>query len=467
MEAVEEALAILGRYLAAAGRLDNLELSSEAEAAAISAPIDSGDRQAAEGNAAAPSRRGSQPFVPEGLPGPAAIRGHQTDLAGTTIGVGGTSAWPDGFGVGAANEAGGGDLLLDGTADGQTDAVVTQAGIDRSSATAETFVIQNTGGGGMTLLIDGVEAVTTATDQDTLGGLSCQSGEVAKTSGGIWMCDRDLDTDTLAALSCADGEVAKWDVGLGQWLCAPDLDSDTTYLPGNQLDLTGSTFNVVEGSGSGLDADHLDGQDSAAFMPATTDNWVDTTGDTMVGLLTTVDVELQGRILQGGQVLLHQPPGGNNTAVGMLALASNNTGYSNTASGSQALRYNTNGIHNTAVGHLALHANTDGDSNTAAGAHALQFNTTGTNNVATGFGALRANVDGSQNTASGVYALYLNTSGQNNTANGMAALTVNTTGSYNTATGATALQLNTTGHKNTAIDVSALQYNHAGNYNTA
>ena len=39
------------------------------------------------------------------------------------------------------------------------------------------------------------------------------------------------------------------------------------------------------GSGSGLDADMLDGQDSSDFMPATTDNWVDTTGDTMTGQL--------------------------------------------------------------------------------------------------------------------------------------------------------------------------------------
>jgi len=39
------------------------------------------------------------------------------------------------------------------------------------------------------------------------------------------------------------------------------------------------------GAGSGLDADLLDGQDSSEFMPATTDNWVNTTGDTMTGQL--------------------------------------------------------------------------------------------------------------------------------------------------------------------------------------
>jgi len=46
---------------------------------------------------------------------------------------------------------------------------------------------------------------------------------------------------------------------------ADGVDDDTTYTPGNQLDLTGDTFDVVEGPGSGLDADTVDGQDSADF----------------------------------------------------------------------------------------------------------------------------------------------------------------------------------------------------------
>lgn len=40
---------------------------------------------------------------------------------------------------------------------------------------------------------------------------------------------------------------------------------------------------LVDGTGSGLDADLLDGQDSAAFMPATTDRWVNESGDTING----------------------------------------------------------------------------------------------------------------------------------------------------------------------------------------
>ncbi len=49
---------------------------------------------------------------------------------------------------------------------------------------------------------------------------------------------------------------------------ADAVDNDTTYTAGNQLSLSGTTFNVVEGSGSGLDADTLDGLDASAFASA-------------------------------------------------------------------------------------------------------------------------------------------------------------------------------------------------------
>ncbi|MDP8269405.1 MAG: hypothetical protein P9L97_11825 [Candidatus Tenebribacter davisii] len=49
------------------------------------------------------------------------------------------------------------------------------------------------------------------------------------------------------------------------------------------------------GSGSGLDADLLDGQDSSEFMPANADNWVNTTGDTMTGnLVVNADFQATG-----------------------------------------------------------------------------------------------------------------------------------------------------------------------------
>lgn len=44
-----------------------------------------------------------------------------------------------------------------------------------------------------------------------------------------------------------------------------------------------------DGSGSGLDADLLDGHHASFFMSAAADNWVNTTGDTMSGSLTVDD----------------------------------------------------------------------------------------------------------------------------------------------------------------------------------
>lgn len=50
-----------------------------------------------------------------------------------------------------------------------------------------------------------------------------------------------------------------------------------------------STVLSNDGSGSGLNADFLDGLSSSSFMPSGTDQWVNTTGDTMTGALTLND----------------------------------------------------------------------------------------------------------------------------------------------------------------------------------
>jgi hypothetical protein len=66
-------------------------------------------------------------------------------------------------------------------------------------------------------------------------------------------------------------------------------------------------------SGTVPDADLLDGQDSTAFMSATTDNWVDITGDTMTGSLSVGgDLSTDGWIGVGTQtpgydVHIHNP----------------------------------------------------------------------------------------------------------------------------------------------------------------
>jgi hypothetical protein len=142
--------------------------------------------------------------------------------------------------------------------------------------------------------------------------------------------------------------------------------------------------------------------------------------------------------------------GGNNTALGSLALYSNTTASYNTALGALALYSNTTAANNVAVGYQSMYNNTTG-SGTAVGYQALSSNTTGSVNVAIGWSALGSNTTGTGNTAigqasNGVFngALYANTTGTGNTAVGAGTLIQNTTASYNTAVGYLAGYSNTT-----------------------
>jgi hypothetical protein len=173
-----------------------------------------------------------------------------------------------------------------------------------------------------------------------------------------------------------------------------------------------------DGAGSTLDADLLDGLNSTAFLGSGTDDWVDETGDTMTGTLTLsagdVALHTAATVTKGGSRFLWDDGGNGSFGVGRGALASNTTGSSNTAVGTFALDANTSGVFNVALGRDALGANTTAWNNTAVGAFALDANTIGTNNVALGTSALGANTTGSGNTALG-YAAGLNvtTTGNN------------------------------------------------------
>lgn len=77
---------------------------------------------------------------------------------------------------------------------------------------------------------------------------------------------------------------------------ADNVDNNTTYLAGNQLDLSGTTFNVQEGPDSGLDADTVDGQHfstrtgylfvpAAAFGPSTGSTDFANNGESYSGIM--------------------------------------------------------------------------------------------------------------------------------------------------------------------------------------
>ena len=63
-----------------------------------------------------------------------------------------------------------------------------------------------------------------ADDADTLAGLTCAEGQVAKVGTEGWICADDVDTDALAALSCAEGQLPK--ASAAGWVCADDIDTD-------------------------------------------------------------------------------------------------------------------------------------------------------------------------------------------------------------------------------------------------
>jgi hypothetical protein len=210
---VEDALDVLRRYTG----------MSDAQVDGFDQP--QSEARSTGSDRTAPHRRSATP--PESLKSvptaTAAIKGTIPDPAGETYGVVGISNSPGGAGVAAANTAGGPDLVLDGSEDYLPDAEFSESGIDRPSASPQTFSLSNSGGGGMTLDINGVEVVTTATDRDTVGELSCGSGQLAKWNGAGWVCAPDLDTDTLAGLSCTASQVAKWTGS--NWQCQEDQDA--------------------------------------------------------------------------------------------------------------------------------------------------------------------------------------------------------------------------------------------------
>jgi hypothetical protein len=63
---------------------------------------------------------------------------------------------------------------------------------------------------------------------------------------------------------CGEGRAIRLIGSNGSVTC--QTDNPNTYTAGNQLDLVGSEFVVVEGAGSTLNADTLDGQDSSVFQ---------------------------------------------------------------------------------------------------------------------------------------------------------------------------------------------------------
>lgn len=96
--------------------------------------------------------------------------------------------------------------------------------------------------------------------------------------------------------------------------------------------------------------------------------------------------------------------GNSNSAYGAFSMASNTTGYRNTAIGYSTLYNNTVGSTNTAIGIFALNGNISGYSNVGIGKSALYSNTAGADNVAIGIDALNNTNNANRTVAVGATA---------------------------------------------------------------
>ena len=156
-------------------------------------------------------------------------------------------------------------------------------------------------------VIGGSDRILTVPDNDTLSGLSCATGEIAKYSGSSWFCARDeigtdTNTDTLGDLSCSTNQIAQYN-GTA-WVCV-----DTPSGGGGGTSFTPSEVDVYSNS-SGTEADIIlptDYQDyDYVYVAASINYTVTSTGFDVssqmfpVSLLTMIGSVTGGRIRNQG-----------------------------------------------------------------------------------------------------------------------------------------------------------------------
>jgi len=212
-----------------------------------------------------PSRRVAVPQqVPKSVTSAkTAIKGTVPDATGETYGVVGTSNSPNGAGVAAANTNGGADLVIDGSEDGQPDAVFTQAGIDRASPAEQWFSLINSDTGVLSLNVEGTivgdGSGLTAVDADTLDGtegsdFATEVEAAAIVTAHAASADHDGRYYTEGELNTSGGGGAvHWNNLTTVPSGLDDGDDDTTYTAGVGLQLAGTQFSAIGYSFAPLD----------------------------------------------------------------------------------------------------------------------------------------------------------------------------------------------------------------------
>ncbi|RMG01355.1 MAG: hypothetical protein D6726_09650, partial [Nitrospirae bacterium] len=307
-----------------------------------------------------------------------------------------------GYGAGYTNQTGSSNVFI-GFKAGYNETGSNKLYIDNSDTSSPLIYGDFT---------DGSEKVKINGDFEVTGALAF-TGAGTPGNGKVLTSDASgnatwqtpTDNDTLGGLSCTNGQVAKWNGSA--WECANDTDNDTTYSAGSGLNLTGTTFSVdtttiqsrVSGScsaGSSISAINEDGSVSCEV-----DSVNGETGDSgynvYFGENTGTNLGSTGRYNTFfGYGAGHNVQYVNNTFIGYMA------------------GYNVQSSHNTFVGYVAGHKVSDGFNNTFLGEKSGASTTTASYNTFVGTKSGYQNDTGSKNVFIGYSAGYSNASGEMN-----------------------------------------------------
>jgi hypothetical protein len=298
---VREALDVLAAFARHGGETDTaIAAALEPDRATTDAA-----RHTDAGSSGAPRNFGID-SVDTGL---AAIRGEMPDPTGETYGVAGISNSPSGAGVGAMNTGGGPDLVLDGSADGQANAVVSQSGIDRPSGGIQTFTMTNSGGGTLNLEVDGTVSADTFSGQVPWNNLTqvpvgLDDGDDDTTYTVISPISMTGTTMGLSSTPCGSGGLWRWNGA--SWVCGQIVGSNIAndaVGPNQMADNAVGSAEIINNSIDGTDIHdgtitHLDlGADSVRLSEIYGDEvWVYTSrpgcGDIVLTLAFQCDTIL-------------------------------------------------------------------------------------------------------------------------------------------------------------------------------
>jgi hypothetical protein len=215
---VEDALWTLRRYVRQGGAASSDQTSDLAALASAGSVAGKAVASAPPADSAAEA----QALTEES----AAFRAESDAAVHGVVGISSNSA---GGGLVGENTQAGADLVLKGDGSTTFDAGFSETGITFSSPITITPTFDVSALGGVLLTVNTDPVVTTTTDQDTLGGLSCSTNQIAKWNGSAWVCATDATGGNGGG---GTSSVAGFDT------CFPGMGTACSTVPGPILNVS-------------------------------------------------------------------------------------------------------------------------------------------------------------------------------------------------------------------------------------